>query len=99
MLDYAWNSNCLKVEQQLRSEAFGYRAKFIQRAAAEIGDRGGLEWFEKIQNMSYKEAHAELITLTGIGPKVIQTTLSAFQITRAATMISHNFTNLFKLSL
>lgn len=60
----------VKVEQQLRSEAFGYRARFIQRAAAEIGERGGLEWFEKVQNMSYKDAHAELIKLTGIGPKV-----------------------------
>lgn len=58
------------MEQELRSESFGYRAKFIQRAAVEIGEKGGLEWFEKVQNMPYKDAHAELVTLTGIGPKV-----------------------------
>ncbi|XP_055318709.1 N-glycosylase/DNA lyase [Sitodiplosis mosellana] len=59
-----------KVEQELRNESFGYRAKFIQRAAVEINDKGGLDWFQKVQNMSYKDAHAELVTLTGIGPKV-----------------------------
>lgn len=36
----------------------------------EINEKGGLEWFQKIQNMTYKDAHAELVTLTGIGPKV-----------------------------
>ncbi|XP_031621247.1 N-glycosylase/DNA lyase [Contarinia nasturtii] len=59
-----------KVEQELRNESFGYRAKFIQRAAVEIKERGGLEWFQKVQDMSYKDAHAELMKLTGIGPKV-----------------------------
>lgn len=59
-----------KVEQELRQESFGYRAKFIQRAAFEINEKGGLEWFQKVQNMTYKDAHAELVTLTGIGPKV-----------------------------
>lgn len=59
-----------EVEQELRNESFGYRAKFIQRAAVEINEKGGLEWFQKVQNMTYKEAHAELVTLTGIGPKV-----------------------------
>lgn len=59
-----------QVEQELRRESFGYRAKFINRAAQEIKEKGGLEWFQKVQNMSYKDAHAELIQLTGIGPKV-----------------------------
>lgn len=62
-----------QVEQELRNESFGYRAKFIQRAATEINDKGGLEWFQKVQNMEYKDAHTELITLTGIGPKVSNT--------------------------
>lgn len=62
-----------KVEQELRNESFGYRAKFIQRAAVEIKEKGGFEWFQKVQNMSYKDAHAELVQLTGIGPKVLQT--------------------------
>lgn len=59
-----------QVEQELRNESFGYRAKFIQQAAVEINDKGGLNWFQKVQNMDYKDAHAELVTLTGIGPKV-----------------------------
>lgn len=61
-----------KVEQQLRSASFGYRAKFIQRSAAEIHEKGGLEWFNSVQNMTYKDAHGELTKLTGIGPKVIK---------------------------
>lgn len=58
------------MEQELRGESFGYRAKFIQRSAMEIKEKGGLNWFEKIQNMDYKDAHTELVSLTGIGPKV-----------------------------
>lgn len=58
------------MEQELRDQSFGYRAKFIQRAAMEIKEKGGLKWFQKIQNMDYKDAHTELVTLTGIGPKV-----------------------------
>lgn len=59
-----------QIEEKLRKESFGYRAKFIQRSAAEIEEKGGLEWFNKIQQMDYKNAHTELVTLTGIGPKV-----------------------------
>lgn len=59
------------MEDRLRKESFGYRAKFIQRAAAEIEEKGGLEWFGRIQDMDYKSAHTELVTLTGIGPKVL----------------------------
>lgn len=58
------------VEQTLREQSFGYRAKFIQRAASEISQKGGFAWFESVQEMKYKEAHAELVGLTGIGPKV-----------------------------
>ncbi|KAJ6633225.1 N-glycosylase/DNA lyase [Pseudolycoriella hygida] len=59
-----------KVEGELRSAAFGYRAKFIQKSAAEVLAKGNLEWFHKLQKLDYKEAHAELTQLTGIGPKV-----------------------------
>lgn len=61
---------CDQVENELRKESFGYRAKFIQRSAVEIKEKGGLNWFQKIQHLPYKDAHAELVTLTGIGPKV-----------------------------
>lgn len=60
-----------QVEHDLRSESFGYRAKFIHRSALEIKEKGGLQWFEKLQNMIYKDAHTELMTLTGVGPKVL----------------------------
>ncbi|XP_062712612.1 N-glycosylase/DNA lyase-like [Aedes albopictus] len=59
-----------QVEQHLRQLSFGYRAKYIQKSAEEILAKGDLEWFRKLQQMDYKEAHRELVTLTGIGPKV-----------------------------
>lgn len=59
-----------QVEGKLRKESFGYRAKFIQKSAFEIAAKGGLEWFSKMQDMDYKSAHTELVSLTGIGPKV-----------------------------
>jgi len=59
-----------KVEAHLRLLGFGYRAKFIQKSAEEILSKGGLAWFKNLQELSYKDAHAELMSLTGIGPKV-----------------------------
>lgn len=58
------------VEENLRELGFGYRAKYIQKSAEEILAKGGLKWFQDVSNMSYEEAHIELQTLTGIGPKV-----------------------------
>lgn len=58
------------VSEKLRKLGFGYRAKYIEKSAEEIVEKGGLKWFEKLQNLSYKDAHAELTSLTGIGPKV-----------------------------
>ena len=58
------------VEENLRKLGFGYRAKYIQKSAEEILAKGGLKWFKELQEMNYAEAHKELQTLTGIGPKV-----------------------------
>ncbi|XP_065081683.1 N-glycosylase/DNA lyase [Ochlerotatus camptorhynchus] len=58
------------VDDHLRQLSFGYRAKYIQKSAEEILAKGNLEWFRKLRHLDYKEAHRELLTLTGIGPKV-----------------------------
>ncbi|CAG9137113.1 unnamed protein product [Plutella xylostella] len=59
-----------EVEAELRELGFGYRAKFIQKSAAQIQEWGGEEWFRSLQDMKYKEAKTELMKLHGIGPKV-----------------------------
>ncbi|CAH0713670.1 unnamed protein product, partial [Brenthis ino] len=59
-----------QVESELRQLGFGYRAKFIQKSAAQILEWGGEEWFKTLQNMKYKDAKQELMKLCGIGPKV-----------------------------
>lgn len=58
------------VEENLRNLGFGYRAKYIQKSAEEIVAKGGLSWFQKLSEMNYEDTHKELITLSGIGPKV-----------------------------
>lgn len=58
------------VDEHLRQLSFGYRAKYIQKSAEEILAKGNLQWFRKLRQLDYKEAHRELLTLTGIGPKV-----------------------------
>lgn len=32
--------------------------------------KGNLQWFQLLQELDYKSAHAQLVQLTGIGPKV-----------------------------
>lgn len=59
-----------EVEANLRQLSFGYRAKYIQKSAQEILAKGDLRWFQQLQQLDYKEAHKELVTLPGIGPKV-----------------------------
>ena len=63
-------SDAPEVEAKLRKLGFGYRAKYIDKSAKEIVAKGGLKWFQEVEKMDYKAAHAELVTLTGIGPKV-----------------------------
>ncbi|XP_047033142.1 N-glycosylase/DNA lyase [Helicoverpa zea] len=58
------------VESELRNLGFGYRAKFIQKSAAQIVEWGGVDWFNSLQDMKYKDAKVELMKLHGIGPKV-----------------------------
>lgn len=83
-----------QVEQELREESFGYRAKFIQRSAMEISEKGGLEWFQKVQDMAYKDAHAELVTLTGIGPKVYSSITIIKCVEKTYSHSSHVFRSL-----
>ncbi|KAF5274385.1 hypothetical protein FQA39_LY07265 [Lamprigera yunnana] len=59
-----------EVEEKLRTNGFGYRAKYIRKSAEEIVSYGGTEWLNKLKEMDYLDAKKNLITLTGIGPKV-----------------------------
>jgi len=48
--------SCSKVEQQLREQGFGYRAKFIQQSAKIIQEKG-LNWLYELRKVSYEQAH------------------------------------------
>ncbi|UNI14629.1 DNA-(apurinic or apyrimidinic site) lyase [Purpureocillium takamizusanense] len=75
-----------QVESQLRELGFGYRAKYIAETARVVAREKPLHWLESLRNpdhqgpsdwmgkearkATYKEAHEELLSLTGVGPKV-----------------------------
>jgi len=55
-------------ENELRSCALGYRAKFIHQTAQRLENEPG--WEAKIKRAPYAEAHAWLAELPGVGPKI-----------------------------
>jgi N-glycosylase/DNA lyase len=59
-----------EMESKLRELGFGYRAKYIGTSAKQIIEKGGLKWLKEIQSLEYHDAHSQLLTLNGIGPKV-----------------------------
>lgn len=58
------------VEQKLRENGFGYRAKYIRESAQFIMDQGGEKWLKNLKEVDYFKAKEHLIQLTGVGPKV-----------------------------
>lgn len=74
------------VESHLRELGFGYRAKYIADTARVVALEKPTFWLESLRNprhlgpkvsstasagnSTYKEAHEELLALTGVGPKV-----------------------------
>ncbi|UZP44290.1 hypothetical protein NXS19_012102 [Fusarium pseudograminearum] len=74
------------VEAHLRTLGFGYRAKYIAETARIVANEKPETWLESLRNpehpgfnttpvpreqhATYKEAHQQLLTLKGVGPKV-----------------------------
>ncbi|KYN01079.1 N-glycosylase/DNA lyase [Cyphomyrmex costatus] len=60
------------VESILKREKFGYRAAYIVNTADRLSALGGKDWLLNLQreNVSYHSAREQLMTLSGIGPKV-----------------------------
>jgi len=59
-----------KVDPRLRELGFGYRAKYIQKSAKFILEKGGDTWLAGLRDQTYVEAREALIELPGVGPKV-----------------------------
>ncbi|XP_068221734.1 N-glycosylase/DNA lyase-like isoform X3 [Palaemon carinicauda] len=59
------------VEATLRNNGFGYRAKYIQKSAEMIAEKGGEAWLHSLKKLPYPECHAQLSSLCGIGAKVL----------------------------
>jgi N-glycosylase/DNA lyase len=58
------------VEAKLRELGFGYRAKYISNTAKIVVDERPKGWLDGLRKVEYKEAHAALLELSGVGPKV-----------------------------
>lgn len=60
-------------EADLRAKGFGYRARFVAEAVAQLRDKpgGGAAWLEGLRSdAELDEARQELTSLHGVGPKV-----------------------------
>lgn len=58
------------VEEKLKQNGFGYRAKFISKSAQYIMENGGEDWINDLRKMKYDDAKKTLMSLTGVGAKV-----------------------------
>lgn len=58
------------VESELRNLGFGYRAKYINKSAQQILEKGGETWLRALREIPYAEAKKELLALNGVGAKV-----------------------------
>ena len=57
-------------EDELRAEGFGYRGRTIPELANQLISRGGRKYLKHLAEGAYKEAHTELVSMKGIGPKL-----------------------------
>ena len=58
------------VEAKLKALSFGYRAKFINKAAVYLKQTHSADWLYSLRQRSYEEACQELIKIHGVGKKV-----------------------------
>lgn len=58
------------VEEELRNAGFGYRAKFIVKAAAQLNELGGEKYLLSLRSLDRHEVSNALTSLFGIGRKV-----------------------------
>ena len=57
-------------ESDLRAEGFGYRGKTIPELARQLLARGDRKYLAQLSTAPYEEAHKELVSMKGIGPKL-----------------------------
>ena len=68
-------ANQKKLESELRSLGFGYRAGYISKTAMKLDSLGGREYLLSLRCLPYAESRKCLLDLSGIGPKVSFTIL------------------------
>ena len=57
-------------ESAYREASFGYRGASIPVAASQILENGGAAWLESLKTCGYAQARCQLLTLSGVGPKL-----------------------------
>ncbi len=76
-------------EMDLRAKGFGYRGATIPAIAQQVLGRGQ-NWFSEVREAGYEEAHKELLTIKGIGPKLADCIcLFAFDMTESVPLDTH----------
>lgn len=85
------------VEDKLRTNGFGYRAKYISKTAQHIVDSGGEEWIDQLKLMSYGDAKKELMSLMGIGAKVTLSMVCCFTLIHSILLFPGSRLHLFNV--
>lgn len=57
-------------QHDYETPGFGYRAKYIVESAKMMQERGGEAWAVDMRTKTRDAARDQLITLSGVGPKV-----------------------------
>jgi len=84
-------------ERELREKAFGYRAATIPSAAIQILEKSP-GWIESLKELRYEEAHRELCSIKGVGPKLADCiALFALDHTEAVPVDTHVWQALTRL--
>jgi N-glycosylase/DNA lyase len=77
-------------ESRLRGLGFGYRGATIPHIAAQLLEHGGRSYLAELSRATYREAHQELLSFKGIGPKLADCiALFALDHTEAAPIDTH----------
>jgi N-glycosylase/DNA lyase len=78
------------VEETLRQLGFGYRAKYIATTARMIQEmEDGEAWLHGLRKLPYENAHAALLTLQGVGPKVADCVVCSSSLNPCLFFFSH----------
>ncbi|MFH4983714.1 hypothetical protein AB6A40_010423 [Gnathostoma spinigerum] len=63
-------ANDKSMEEKLKANGFGYRARYLSQTAKTLVEFGGESWLNELRSNDYETVKKKLLSLPGVGPKV-----------------------------